>query len=186
MALSFTDYKGNRAGAELKQFRRDFPFMITRAIQQVIMEWQEKKAPKHFTRQAFYSYSELKGSYKRKYSKGRKKYSSGALRMLVKRIEEGKDTPEPMTKSGQLKAQFLGGSIRFSGGKRSGNVTAQWLSLPRKPLLRRGNQINVAEALTEIPPRDEEWFEKRFDFYLQQNINKHETAIFGGIAVVSA
>lgn len=184
MALSIKDFQGNRAGAELKKFRRAFPLMVTRAIQQTIMEWQEKKGPKHFDRQSFYKYKELKGSYKRKFSKGRKRYPNKSLNMLSLRIEQGKDTAEPMTKSGQLKAQFLGGSIRFGGGKRSGRVIAQWLSLPRKPFLRKSGQIDVAKALTEIPSSDEEWFEQRFDFYLQKNIDKHETKVYGGIITI--
>jgi hypothetical protein len=141
-------------GADIRRVRRKLPKAIRAALERTFQYWLKKYAPTHFSRKAFAKYPEYRKSYKLPFKRGQR-YSRSksasprdhALAILRWKIQAGKDTPSPLRASGALRAAFLHGSYKFTGGNEILNVT--WPGLPVYSYKYRPGQIRKYVALTQ-------------------------------------
>lgn len=156
---------------ELRRLRQTLPRATRTALESSFKLWHERFAPFHFERAAFARYAQrYAASAKRNFSE----YSERHSRQLAR----GRQTTNPLEKSGAFKRSFLSGGYRFGAGLKRLHVT--FPGLPRHVYRRNPfNTFSVAEAIMQVTEPERQAMKRHFiaqlAFQLKQMFARRKT-----------
>ena len=150
--------------AETKAFKKKLPKAIRAALEKTFKYWHKTFAKHHFKRQAFSRYpQEYGGNFKRMPS----------IR-LGKLVKLGKNTFDPLVKTGKLRNAFMHGSVMYTGN--NFDLKANFKALPDYAYKYRPNQTKKYEALVAYNDAELTSLVKMFSKFFQIEIGKADPA----------
>jgi hypothetical protein len=164
--------------APLRELRQTLPRANRTALEASYKLWHHTFAPQHFEREAFARYSAA-------YAESAKRDLAGYSARHERAIRAGRQTTDPLKKTGEFRSAFLG-NYRFGAGMQRLRVT--FPSLPRHVYYRNPySGFSVIEAIMHVPEHEREAMKKHYmatlAFQLKQDTARQKT--FGRVTMES-
>ncbi|MFA5436339.1 MAG: hypothetical protein WC372_09920 [Candidatus Neomarinimicrobiota bacterium] len=162
--------------APLRELRQTLPRANRTALEAAYKLWHHTFAPGHFEREAFSRYGAV-------YADSAKRDLAGYSERHERAIRAGRQTTDPLKKSGEFRSAFLGG-YRFGAGMQRLRVT--FPGLPRHVYYRNQySGFSVVDAILHVTEHEREAMKKHYRatlaFQLKQDTARQKT--FGRVTM---